>query len=107
MGRKSGAQRYEQGGARGKERQSLGPCVLGKFMWRPSRPRRFQAQEKPERDEQPENAPAGMVSASDEIRKLEAEMIFLRLALPHPGQVISGSAWEEEVIIHSKRVLHS
>lgn len=42
-----------------------------------------QAQEKPVFDEQPDRAPLGIEEWPDEIRKLEAEMVFLTFRLPH------------------------
>ena len=65
-----------------------------------------QAQEKPDLLEQPDKAPAGIDVRPDEILKLEAEMVFLTLPLPHLLHLISVSLAEELVNI-SKFALQS
>ena len=72
----------------------------------PDRLQRFQAQEKPDFVEQPESAPEGMELELEEIRKLEAEMVFLTLLLPHFGQTTSLVA-SAEVTMVSNSPLHS
>ena len=73
---------------------------------RPAWPHCVQAQEKPDFVEQPESAPEGMELEPEEIRKLEAEMVFFTTLLPHFGQAGSG-AFSEEVTMVSNRDLHS
>ncbi len=72
----------------------------------PDRPHRFQAQENPDFVEQPESAPEGMELEPEEIRKLEAEMVFFTTLLPHLGQTVS-PAVSVEVTMVSNRDLHS
>ncbi len=64
-----------------------------------------QAQEKPERDEQPERAPEGMEGPAP-IRKLAAEMVFLTSRLWQAGHLMI-SADDEEVVSTSKCFLQS
>jgi hypothetical protein len=75
-------------------------------MVRPDRPPCFQAQEKPDFVEQPESAPEGMELEPEEIRKLEAEMVFFTAPLPHFGQTIS-MAVSVAVTMASNAPLHS
>lgn len=72
----------------------------------PDRLQCFQAQENPDFVEQPESAPEGMELDPEEIRKLEAEMVFFTTLLPHFGQTGSGAV-SEEVTMVSNRDLHS
>ena len=72
----------------------------------PDRLHRYQAQENPDFEEQPDSAPDGMELDPPEIRKLEAEMVFLTLLLLHLLQVTSPAA-SAEVTMASKRALHS
>ena len=72
----------------------------------PDRPHLFQAQEKPDFVEHPESAPEGMVLEPEEIRKLEAEMVFFTALLPHFGQLTSVVA-SVEVRVDSNTPLHS
>ena len=72
----------------------------------PDRPHRFQAQEKPDLVEQPESAPEGMALEPEEIRKLEAEMVFFTTLLPHFGQATSLAVSVEETMV-SNRALQS
>ena len=65
-----------------------------------------QAQEKPDLVEQPDKAPAGIDERPDEIRKLEAEMVFLTLRLPHLLHSISLSL-ADELVSTSKFALQS
>ena len=65
-----------------------------------------QAQEKPDLVEQPDKAPAGIEELPDEIRKLEAEMVFLTLRLPHLLHSISLSL-ADELVSTSKFALQS
>lgn len=76
------------------------------FVVQPDRPHRFQAQEKPDFVEQPESAPEGMELDPEEIRKLEAEMVFFTAWLSHFGQVTS-LADSAEVRMASNRFLQS
>lgn len=64
-----------------------------------------QPQEKPPFDAHPDRAPEGMAEPPELIRKLEAEMVFLTLRLPHLLQQVSSVAVEE--VITSKRLRHS
>jgi hypothetical protein len=73
---------------------------------RPDRPHCFQAQEKPDLVEQPESAPEGMELEPEEIRKLEAEMVFFTTLLAHFGQVTSVEV-SAEVTMVSNSALHS
>jgi hypothetical protein len=75
-------------------------------MMRPNRSQWFQAQENPDFVEQPESAPEGMELEPEEIRKLEAEMVFLTLSLSHFGQITSALI-SVEVTMVSKSFLHS
>mgnify|MGYP001120440893 CR=1 FL=1 len=50
---------------------------------RPHGPAPGQAQENPDLVEQPDKAPEGIDDLPEEIRKLEAEMVFLIFAPPH------------------------
>ena len=68
-------------------------------MARPDRPQRFQAQEKPALVEQPESAPEGMALEPEEIRKLEAEMVFFTTLLEHFGQTTSAEASAEVTMV--------
>jgi len=72
----------------------------------PDRPHLFQAQEKPDFVEHPESAPEGMELEPEEIRKLEAEMVFFTALLSHFGQFTSLTA-PVEVRIDSNKHLHS
>ena len=83
----------------------IGSAKAGGLV-RPDRPHRLQAQEKPDFVEQPESAPEGMELEPEEIRKLEAEMVFFTTLLPHFGQIGSGPV-SEEVTMVSNRDLHS
>ena len=65
-----------------------------------------QSQEKPDLVEQPDKAPAGIDERPDEIRKLEAEMVFLTLRLPHLLHSISLSL-ADELVSTSKFALQS
>jgi hypothetical protein len=56
--------------------------------------------------EQPDKAPAGMDERPDEILKLEAEMVFLTLRLPHLLHSIFLSL-VEELVSTSKFALQS
>jgi hypothetical protein len=73
---------------------------------RPTWPHSVYAQEKPDFVEQPESAPEGMEFEPDDIRKLEAEMVFFTALLPHFGQVTS-AAVSVEVRMASNRFLQS
>ncbi|OGQ87827.1 MAG: hypothetical protein A2512_09285 [Deltaproteobacteria bacterium RIFOXYD12_FULL_56_24] len=73
---------------------------------RPDRSHFFQVQEKPDLLEQPESAPEGMALEPEEIRKLEAEMVFFTMLLEHFGQLTSVVA-SVEVMIASNSPLHS
>ena len=73
------------------------------------RPGRFtdQAQEKPDLQEQPDSAPAGAADVlPEETRKLEAEIVFLTLPLPHLLHSTSPLS-SVEVVRTSKMLLHS
>jgi hypothetical protein len=76
------------------------------MVMQPDRLQRFQAQENPDFVEQPESAPEGMALEPDDIRKLEAEMVFLTVLLPHFGQTTSAEV-SAEVRMVSNRDLHS
>ena len=75
-------------------------------MVQPDRLQWFQAPENPDFVDQPGSAPEGMELEPEEIRKLEAEMVFFTTLLPHFGQTGSG-AGSEEVTMVSNRDLHS
>lgn len=82
---------------------------MAQFLFlRYGQPRRIMnyAQEKPDLEEQPERAPAGMLLDPDEIRKPAAEMVFLTFLLLHFLQTTSLAAAQEDTS-DSKRVLHS
>ena len=64
------------------------------------------AQEKPELDEQPERAPAGIDGRPDPILKLEEEIVFLTSRPWHWGH-FTVSVIPEEVVITSKCFLQS
>jgi hypothetical protein len=66
---------------------------------RPDRPHRFQAQENPDFVEQPESAPEGMELEPEDMRKLEAEMVFFTTLLPHLGQTTSGAGSVEVTMV--------
>ena len=72
----------------------------------PTWPHSVYAQENPDFVEQPESAPEGMELEPEEIRKLEADMVFFTMLLPHFGQVTSAEA-SVEVRIASNKFLHS
>ena len=74
---------------------------------RPHGPTFDQAQEKPDLQEPPDSAPAGVEEAlCEEIRKLEDEMVFLTLLLPHLLQTTLPPV-SVEVVNTSKLLLHS
>ena len=77
-----------------------------RILVQPDRPHCFQAQENPDFVEQPESAPEGMELEPEEIRKLEAEMVFFTMLLPHFGQVTSAEV-SVEVRMASNKFLHS
>lgn len=72
----------------------------------PDRPHRLQAQENPDFVEQPESAPEGMELEPEDIRKLEAEMVFFTMLLEHAGQTTSAEA-SADVTMVSNSFLHS
>jgi len=72
------------------------------FLVQPDRPHRFQAQENPDCVEQPESAPEGMEFEPEEIRKLEAEMVFFTMLLEHFGQTTSVAASAEVTMVSNK-----
>jgi hypothetical protein len=74
---------------------------------RPHGPAGDQPQENPDLEEQPDRAPAGIEERPEEIRKLEAEMVFLTLRLPHLLHSISCPAAEALPISTSKFALQS
>ncbi len=73
---------------------------------RATRARMVQAQEKPEREAQPERAPAGMGLAElPARRRLAADTFFCTLGLPQWSQTMVSAALE--VMIFSNERLHS
>ena len=64
------------------------------------------AQEKPDFDEQPESAPAGILLEPVDMRKLAADMVFWIFELPHFLQVTSRTA-SHDVTNDSKSARHS
>ena len=70
--------------------------------YQPDRPDFVQAQENPDLDEHPVKAPEGIELLPDEMRKLEADMVFLTLVLLHLVQVTT-SASLDDVVITSKK----
>jgi len=81
---------------------SIIESVRNRILVQPDRPHHFQAQEKPDFVEQPESAPEGMELEPDEIRKLEAEMVFLTMLLEHFGQTTSAEASAEVTMVSNK-----
>jgi len=68
------------------------PKCPASYNGRPPGPALLHPQEKPDLEEHPDKAPAGIDDRPEEILKLDAEMVFLILLLPHFVHFISFSS---------------